>query len=358
MIDKALNSLYIIDGIVQEFTPNQLLGRAVEAIAESINDETLDPPVKLQEASDNQLDDYLGVEIPFGEFPIAYSASQTRLKMASSLLNSLLKEGKYRLGNLQIKARWDWNEHPIGSMTAFYESVKNVADYADALGLSIDDYVVNESPRHELIFENSLYVSEAGDNLDPYIIDNAKITAEDQSPRVFVPDAKSWIVYIPFDPADFRLGGSALARNFGLGGTPPNLSDADYFIDCFEVVREFVEDDILLAATPVGEGGLYTALCSMADGDCGLKADISGIMSSYQESSRTRVLFSEIPGVIIQIRDSDFDYVDAQLLLQDVAYFPLGHPVMNGGMVEISSQTKTGIQTILESLMLNAEGED
>ena len=70
------------------------------------------------------------------------------------------------------------------------------------------------------------------------------------------------------------------------------------------------------------------------------------------------ILFSEIPGVIIQIRDIDFDYVDAELLLQDVAFFPLGHPNLKSGAVRVRSAEKTGIQTILESLMQNAEGED
>ena len=46
-----------------------------------------------------------------------------------------------------------------------------------------------------------------------------------------------------------------------------------------------------------------------------------------------RILFSEVPGVIFQINDSDYDYLDAELLLQDVMYFPLGHPVRRKGKV-------------------------
>ena len=62
--------------------------------------------------------------------------------------------------------------------------------------------------------------------------------------------------------------------------------------------------------------------------------------------------------ISLQIRDSDFDYVDAELLLQDVVYFPLGHPDPSGHKVTVAASAKSRIQTILESLMLNAEGED
>lgn len=89
-----------------------------------------------------------------------------------------------------------------------------------------------------------------------------------------------------------------------------------------------------------------------------MEMDISDIMASAQEKNPVRVLFSEVPGAVIQIRDSDFDYLDAELLLQDVAFYPLGHPVAGGSGVRVKASAKTGIQRILESLMQNAEGED
>ena len=88
-----------------------------------------------------------------------------------------------------------------------------------------------------------------------------------------------------------------------------------------------------------------------------MEINVSDIMRAYQESSSFAVVFSEIPGALIQIRDSDFDYVDAELLLQDVAYYPLGHPVEGAGL-SVCSAKRPGIETILDSLMQNAEGED
>ena len=92
----------------------------------------------------------------------------------------------------------------------------------------------------------------------------------------------------------------------------------------------------------------------MCSGGTGAAVDVSGVMRAYGEKSAVRVLFSEIPGVLIQIRDSDFDYVDAELLLQDVAYYPLGHPDLSGAGLRFDFAEKSAIQTILESLLLNA----
>ena len=107
----------------------------------------------------------------------------------------------------------------------------------------------------------------------------------------------------------------------------------------------------------MGEGGLLKTVRQMADG-VGLTLDVSDVMRAYQEQNSLRILFAEVPGAVIQIHDADFDYLDAELLLQDVAFFPLGHPDPTRTDVRVKASAKSGIQTILESLMQNAEGED
>ena len=115
---------------------------------------------------------------------------------------------------------------------------------------------------------------------------------------------------------------------------------------------------MLLSAATVGPLSLMDTLSRMCSRLCALDADISGIMDAYGEKQALRVLFSNIPGVVIQIRDQDFDYLDAELLLQDVAYYPLGHPDTALGELKISTQGNSGLQSILASLLKGAEGED
>lgn len=126
------------------------------------------------------------------------------------------------------------------------------------------------------------------------------------------------------------------------------------------MVREFVEDGVVLSGVTVGEGGLFAALATMTGGGVrGMDIDISGIMKSYGEQSQVNVLFGEVPGALIEIKDIDFDYVDAEMLLQDVAYYPIGHPAEKG--LNITGNSATGVSGILRALLAQRdapEGED
>ena len=99
------------------------------------------------------------------------------------------------------------------------------------------------------------------------------------------------------------------------------------------------------------------ALGRMGSEVVGAGIDISGVMRSSGEKDLVRVLFAEVPGAVLQVRDSDFDYIDAEFILQDVAYFPLGHPSAEAG-IRLDNSSRPGVQAILESLIQNAEGED
>ena len=94
-------------------------------------------------------------------------------------------------------------------------------------------------------------------------------------------------------------------------------------------------------------------------GATGADISVSDIVKAYGEKP-VRVLFAEVPGVIIQVADIDYDYLDAELVLQDVAYFPLGHPTPGNGAIRVAYEEKTGISSILESLLYTqtSEGED
>ncbi len=99
-----------------------------------------------------------------------------------------------------------------------------------------------------------------------------------------------------------------------------------------------------------------TALRSLAAGGTGADVSIAEIAKAYGGELPVRILFSEVPGVIIQIADIDYDYVDAELILQDVVYFPIGHPTP--GKPEIKLTQRIEIPQILESLLNTLEGED
>ena len=340
---NVLFSQFVIDGVPRELTPAQLLGDyETSSNREQIVDETVDSAPGLLDVDPSKVEEYAS-KVNSGaalRFPTAFSEEITRSRIALALIDSIWREGNVRLEDLPVTLKWFSNQGRIGNMAALYSSVEAAVNYIDDLGLVIRRHSFSEGDPD---FRIATPFSGA-----PLLL-----------PQVIVPDPSSWIVYIPFDTSDYRLGGSLLAQQLGMGGgCAPKIADPDYFMDCFELVRELVEDGVAVSGVTVGEGGMTAALQKMTGGAVGISADVSDILRANDEKNLVRVLFAEVPGVLVQIRNLDFDYIDAECLLQDIAFFPLGHPLPDSDELVLKSSRKTGIQNILESLMQNAEGED
>ena len=300
-------------------------------------------------------------------FSLLYPEHFTSLQIAKALLDRLWSEGHFKLCNLRLWAQWDWNTRPLGNLASFYKSCQTANEYIFGLGVRMTDYIFIEGDEgcsarfYAWLPEDDLDENQSpeDDIKAPYESRNAWIGEKRRCPSVATPDSSSWLIYIPFDTCPYRLGGSLLSQTCGkTGGQKTNIQDPDYFIDCYEVVRELVEDGIIRAGVTVADGGLAVAAAKMCEG-YGAELDLKGIMTSYEESDKMRILFGEVPGVLIQINSSDYDYVDSQLLLQDIAYYPIGHPSVEHKGIKIHENARTGVADILASLLEQAsEGED
>lgn len=380
---SALHSKYIIDGVSRRLTPAEMLDDCIASKDEvtiqkngdfePVVDESTDPSPSMKKFQSQNVQGYLATIVSLLDeprpFPAAYADPYTRGRIAKALLDAVWMNGHFKLGDLTIAARWKWNCKPLGNMAAFYSSAEATADYINNLGICLSGYSFTESGRLcQTAFKvGACEKTESQDEDEIFLPEDAPFGSEHPVlgrrravPDKLAADPDSWIIYVPFDTCDFRLGGSLLCEALGQNGDNfPEIGDADYFIDCYEVIREFIEDRIAVSAATVCDGGLLTALKLMCSGDVGADIDISGIMSAYGEDKKLRILFSEVPGAIIQIKDSDYDYVDAEFLLQDIAYYPIGHPVTGTGEVNVKAGG-SGIANILQSLLGSqaSEGED
>ena len=394
--ESALYSHYIIDGTRLDMTPAELLDECMED--EGFNpgtgfgdivDESTEPPLSSFSYDTDMEQEYLSRTVAASHierpFRLLYPEHFTRLQIAKALLGRLWSKGHFKMGNLKLWAQWDWDPSPVGNMSAFYRSVESASEYIYGLGVKLEDYLFIEGDNGcnakffawlDNEYDRSLsdYQDESSDSQDESAYSNIDNTAlfksspfesrhpwisdERACPSSITSDPESWIIYIPFDTCSYRLGASLLTEVAGHnGGKSPEISDPDYFIDCYEVVRELVEDGFVIAGATVADGGLITAAKDMC-AEAGMNIDVKGIMSSYQQE-RHRVLFGEVPGVLLQVSDENYDYVDSQLLLQDIAYYPIGHPSAEPSGLTISETGKNGVADILASLLGHAsEGED
>ena len=377
-IISALDSAYVIDGIRMDLTPRQILEAASAreeagggTEEEPVVDESADPMPYRTELSVNHIYEYAaevsGLADRASHVPAASSADVSRIIVAQSVIDTLWQCGHFRVSDLVLDAEWKWDFTDVGSHAAFYASVESTCWYTDMMGIRLGGYSLAEG-ECSLRFTPSVDGKDAdGDDdedaaelfTDPFTTANPVLEDNRKCPDTILGDQDNWLIYIPFDTCSFRLGGSLLEEAEKLGrGKAPEIGDTDYFMDCFEVVREFVEDGIVLSGRTVGRGGLMTALGGLCTGGIGAGIDLGTVMQSYGENNLVSILFGEVPGVVIEISSSDFDYVDAELLLQDVAYYPLGHP--EGNTLRIGGNPEGGIYGIIQSLKGSRapEGED
>ena len=347
---SALYSPYVIDGVQMDYTPAQMLDDCMPAgtrsteqnpgTYDSIVDEITDPTPKKtvydRESVTAYLDRIMEIKDNVPHNAAHYPKSYTRRKIASELISALWKKGHFTLEDLKLDAGWKWDNVPLGNMAAFYFSAEAASQYIFGLGIRLESYsFVKSSGSSDVEFRVNADVTkdeeaeneydffneqEAGEPHYCWMADDAKCGNK------LIGDPDSWLIYIPFDTCPFKLGGSMLAERFGSNGdNAPEIQDPDYFIDCYEVLRELVEDGVVISGITVSGGGLASAAGFMCR-RTGCTIDVKGLENAYREKDIVRILFAEVPGVLIQIRDSDYDYVDAQLLLQEIAYYPLGHP--------------------------------
>ena len=364
--ESALYSHYIIDGVRMDMTPADLLEECMEyedsefqSGFNDIIDESTEPPLCSFEYEDEKEHEYLqqtlASSVEEREFRMLYPEHFTKLQIAKALLSRLWSDGHFKLGNLKLWAQWEWNTRPLGNMAAFYRSVEATSQYIYGLGVNLEDYLFIEGDEGSNVKFFSWLEEEFEDNglfkSSPYESRHPWISEERKCPSTVIDEPDSWLIYIPFDTCGFRLGDSLLTQvNGHNGGKAPDINDPDYFIDCYEVVRELVEDEVVVAGVNVADGGLITAAQRMC-GKLGIDMDISGIISSYQNDSRSRILFGEVPGIIMQISGENYDYVDSQLLLQDVAYYTIGQVSSTHKGLKITNSSKSDLADILASLL-------
>lgn len=374
--ESALYSHYIIDGVRCDATPAELLEECMEFPDQAVSgnfsdilDESTDPPVT-SFSYDTMLNRHYAEQTTAASvterpFRMLYPQHFTRIQIAKTLLSRLWSEGHFRLGDLRMWAQWEWNTRPLGNMAAFYASAETASDYLYGLGVRLTDYTFMESdsesnvkffawlPEYEEEEPSEMELTEPYESRHPWIGEERKCS------RTVVETTGSRIIYIPFDTCQFKLGGSLLAQIQGHNGGPaPMIQDPDYFIDCYEVIRELVEDGIIIAGVTVADGGIATAASKMC-GNAGIEIDVSGLMASYQPTDSTKILFSEIPGVLVQVTEENYDYFDSQLLLQDVAYYPVGRFDSERKGVRFAEGADREVAGILASLLAQAsEGED
>jgi phosphoribosylformylglycinamidine synthase len=245
---------------------------------------------------------FKGIATSVGHAPVAGlvdPAAGSVLSIAEALTNIVWAPIEENLRGISLSANWMWPSKNKGEDARLYTAVKAASDFALALGINIPTgkdslSMTQKYPNGEMVLApGTVIISAAGE-----VTDIRKVVGP-----VLKNEPGSTLLYINFSEDDLNLGGSSLAQVLNqLGTKTPTVKDACYFANAFNSIQDLIQQGEILAGHDISSGGIITTLLEMlfADNHTGLNVDLTGL----GVSDSIRLLFSENPGVVIQVKDA------------------------------------------------------
>lgn len=258
-----------------------------------------------------------GIATSIGHAPVAAlidSAAGSRLAVAEALTNIVWTPLKNGIKGVSLSANWMWPSRNKGEDARLYKAVQAISDFACELGINIptgkDSMSMTQTYPNgdKVLAPGTVIVSAAAPATDIFNVVHPNLQ----------PVAKSGIYYIPFTKCGYELGGSAFAQSLNkIGDKAPDVTDTKYFAECFETIQTLVNKGLILAGHDISSGGMITSLLEMCFAN-----KKGGISLTDIELPLLNFMFSEKPGVLLQIADKNFKEFEKSC---GVEFHKLGH---------------------------------
>jgi len=231
---------------------------------------------------------------------VTHPAAAARMAVGEALTN-IVAGGIAHTGVVKLSANWMAAAGHPGEDAALYDAVHAVGmELCPTLGVSIpvgkDSLSMkvswnSEGERREVVSPVSLIVSAFAP-----VTDVRRVC----TPLLRTDGGDSTLLLIDFGAGRNRLGGSTLAQTYGvLGGSPPDLDDAEEFKRGIDCIAALIADGMLLAYHDRSDGGMLATVCEMMFASrCGVDLILSDVGSQAQVIS---ALFAEELGAVIQV---------------------------------------------------------
>lgn len=277
-----------------------------------------------------------GIATAIGHAPVSGlidPGAGSRLAVAESLTNIVWAPLTHHLKGVSLSANWMWPARNEGENGRLYEAVEAMSDFAIALGINIPTgkdslSMTQKYPDGQVVYApGTVIVSAAAE-----VSDIKKAISP-----VLKPLAGTQLIYIDFSNEAPCLGGSSFAQTLNkIGQTVARCNDASYFVRAFNAVQLLITQGQVLAGHDISAGGLVTTLLEMNFANCdhGMQVDLDG----FGESDVVKLMFSENPGVVIQV--ADMDGITSVLEANKLRYHMLGE-VVEKRLLELKHHNKT-----------------
>jgi phosphoribosylformylglycinamidine synthase len=246
-------------------------------------------------------------------------AAGSVLSIAEALTNIIWAPLTDNLKSISLSANWMWPCKNQGEDARLYSAVKAASDFAIGLGINIptgkDSLSMTQKYNDEVVISpGTVIISASGE-----INDINKIIEP-----VILNDPETSLLYIDMSRDFLKPGGSCFAQILNrLGSEVPTVKDPAYFAEVFNTIQNLIFNKKILSGHDISAGGMLTTLLEMCFSNT--SGGIAVNLTSINEKDTIKILFSQNPGIIIQIKDED---EVAEILLENgISYYSIGHPV-------------------------------
>ncbi|KYG72134.1 phosphoribosylformylglycinamidine synthase [Roseivirga ehrenbergii] len=264
-----------------------------------------------------------GIATSIGHAPVSAlvdPVAGSQLSIAEALTNIIWAPIEGGIKNVSLSANWMWPAKNEGENARLYKAVEGVSQFAIELGINIptgkDSMSMTQKYENDVVYSpGTVIISAVGE-----VTDLKKVVEP-----VLQPIVNSSLLYIDLSEDDFKLGGSSFAQIIGKVGTSaPMVKNSAKFAKTFDLIQTLIEEEHILAGHDISAGGMVTALLEMcfAQEEFGLEVDLSGIKAGDD----AQLLFSEKPGLIIQIGNENNVSVKDRLKALGVTYHEIAVP--------------------------------
>ncbi|MDR0365002.1 MAG: phosphoribosylformylglycinamidine synthase [Bacteroidales bacterium] len=277
-----------------------------------------------------------GIATSIGHAPVVAIANPeagSRLAVAESLTNLVWAPLRHGIKGVSLSANWMWPAKTKGENDRLYRAVGAVAQCAIDLNINIPTgkdslSMTQKYPDGQIVYSQGTVIISA-------IAEISDIKNIIES--VVKPVENSKLIFIDFSNGKRTLGGSALAQVVGaIGNETPDMADGKTFIKKFNAIQDLINRKNILAGHDIASGGLITTLLEMnfAQNGWGMSLDLTEITANDD----VELLFSENPGVVIQVKDNKA--VFSCLEENGIDFKIIGEPI-KGNVLALKTSRKT-----------------
>jgi phosphoribosylformylglycinamidine synthase len=241
------------------------------------------------------------------------------LSIAEALTNIIWAPLTDKLKSVSLSANWIWPCKNTGEDSRLYKAVKVASEFAATLGINIptgkDSLSMTQKYSDQVVYSpGTVIISASGE------VKNIRKIVE----PVIVNDPFTCLLYIDMSRDALKTGGSSFAQITNrIGNEVPTVKDPYYFAEVFNIVQDLIMKNKILSGHDISAGGMLTTLLEMCFSNT--SGGLAVNLSALEERDTIKLLFSQNPGIIIQVKDED--EVAEMLLDNGISYLSIGHPI-------------------------------